>query len=173
TGAPGQVVHLSNLCTEITEVTTDAETAVCNLGSINLARHLGAGPDGAPVVDWQKLRETVRTAVPFLDRVIDLTFYPSQEAAASNPRWRPVGLGVMGLQDVFFALRLPFDSAAARELTARISEDIDLTARELSADLAADHGPHPEFDRTRAAAGRFQPDLWDAQVTQHERWAAL
>ena len=116
TGTPGQVVHLSNLCTEITEVTTDAETAVCNLGSVNLARHLAAGPDGRPQIDWDKLRRTVRTAVPFLDRVIDLTFYPSEQAAASNPRWRPVGLGVMGLQDVFFALRLAFDSAQAREL---------------------------------------------------------
>jgi ribonucleoside-diphosphate reductase alpha chain len=169
----GRVVHLSNLCTEITEVTSDDETAVCNLGSINLARHLTAGPDGTPAVDWQKLRETVRTAVPFLDRVIDLTFYPSQEAAASNPRWRPVGLGVMGLQDVFFTLRLPFDSAAARELSTRVSEEIYLTALEASAGLAAASGPHPEFARTRAAAGRLQPDLWGAEVTQHERWAAL
>ena len=169
----GRVVHLSNLCTEITEVTSDEETAVCNLGSINLARHLAAGQDGTPAVDWRKLRETVRTAVPFLDRVIDLTFYPSQEAAASNPRWRPVGLGVMGLQDVFFALRLPFDSAAARALSTRISEEIYLTALEASAGLAAESGPHPEFARTRAAAGRLQPDLWGAEVTQHERWAAL
>jgi len=169
----GNVVHLSNLCTEITEVTTDAETAVCNLGSVNLARHLTAGADGASRVDWDKLRATVRTAVPFLDRVIDLTFYPSEQAAASNPRWRPVGLGVMGLQDVFFALRLPFDSDAARELSARIAEDIYLTALEASADLAAKHGPHPEFARTRAAAGQLQPDLWGAEVTQPERWAAL
>jgi ribonucleoside-diphosphate reductase alpha chain len=169
----GRVVHLSNLCTEITEVTSDNETAVCNLGSINLARHLTAGQDGTPAVDWCKLRATVRTAVPLLDRVIDLTFYPSQEAAASNPRWRPVGLGVMGLQDVFFALRLPFDSAAARELSTRISEEIYLTALEASADLAAESGPHPEFARTRTAAGRLQPDLWGAEVTQHERWAAL
>jgi ribonucleoside-diphosphate reductase alpha chain len=169
----GNVVHLSNLCTEITEVTTDAETAVCNLGSINLGRHLTAGSGGTPAVDWEKLRDTVRTAVPFLDRVIDLTFYPSGEAAASNPRWRPVGLGVMGLQDVFFALRLPFDSAAARELSARISEEIYLTALEVSADLAAESGAHPEFARTRAAAGQFQPDLWGAEVTQHERWTAL
>jgi ribonucleoside-diphosphate reductase alpha chain len=169
----GRVVHLSNLCTEITEVTSDDETAVCNLGSINLARHLTAGQDGTPAVDWPKLRETVRTAVPFLDRVIDLTFYPSREAAASNPRWRPVGLGVMGLQDVFFALRLPFDSAAARELSTRVSEEIYLTALEASASLAAASGAHPEFARTRAAAGRLQPDLWGAEVTQHERWAAL
>jgi ribonucleoside-diphosphate reductase alpha chain len=173
TGASGRVVHLSNLCTEITEVTSDTETAVCNLGSVNLARHLTTGPNGMPAVDWAQLRETVRIAVPFLDRVIDLTFYPSQEAAASNPRWRPVGLGVMGLQDVFFALRLPFDSAAARELSARISEEIYLTALEVSAELAVDCGPHPEFAQTRAAAGQLQPDLWGASMTQHERWAAL
>jgi ribonucleoside-diphosphate reductase alpha chain len=173
TAESGNVVHLSNLCTEITEVTTDTETAVCNLGSVNLARHLAVGQDGTPAVDWPKLRETVRTAVPFLDRVIDLTLYPSGQAAASNPRWRPVGLGVMGLQDVFFALRLPFDSAAARELSTRISEEIYLTALEVSADLAAEHGPHPEYERTRAFAGQLQPDLWDAGVTQHERWAEL
>ncbi|MGH3187918.1 MAG: ribonucleoside-diphosphate reductase subunit alpha [Streptosporangiaceae bacterium] len=172
TALPGQVVHLSNLCTEITEVTTDAETAVCNLGSINLARHLTAGESG-PRVDWEKLRSTVRMAVPFLDRVIDLTFYPSQQAAASNPRWRPVGLGVMGLQDVFFALRLSFDSPEARELSARIAEEIYLTALEASADLAAEHGAHPAFPRTRAAAGELQPDLWGVTGTQAPRWKAL
>jgi ribonucleoside-diphosphate reductase alpha chain len=169
----GNVVHLSNLCTEITEVTTDTETAVCNLGSVNLARHLAAGPDGRAQVDWDKLRDTVRTAVPFLDRVIDLTFYPSRPAAASNPRWRPVGLGVMGLQDVFFALRLPFDSAGARELSARIAEEVYLTALEASADLAAQDGPHPAFGQTRAAAGQLQPDLWGVAGTQAARWKAL
>jgi ribonucleoside-diphosphate reductase alpha chain len=170
TGAAGNVVHLSNLCTEITEVSTDAETAVCNLGSINLAQHLtDAGGD----VDWAKLRETVRTAVPFLDRVIDLGYYPSPQAAASNPRWRPIGLGIMGLQDVFFALRLPFDSDRARELSARISEEIYLTALEASADLAERHGPHPAFDQTRAAAGQLQHDLWGVTGTQADRWAAL
>jgi ribonucleoside-diphosphate reductase alpha chain len=172
-GQPGSVVHLSNLCTEITEVTTDAETAVCNLGSVNLARHLTAGPGGTPQVDWGKLRDTVRTAVPFLDRVIDLTFYPSQQAAASNPRWRPVGLGVMGLQDVFFALRLPFDSPGACELSARIAEEIYLTALETSADLAQRHGAHPAFGQTRAAAGQLQPDLWGVTGIQAARWKAL
>ena len=109
TGEPGNVVHLSNLCTELVAVSSDAETAVCNLGSINLAVHLAGGD-----LDWGKPRATVKTAVVFLDRVIDLTFYPTDEARAGNPRWRPVGLGVMGLQDVFFARRLPFDSVAAR-----------------------------------------------------------
>ncbi|MGH3408128.1 MAG: ribonucleoside-diphosphate reductase subunit alpha, partial [Streptosporangiaceae bacterium] len=167
-GAAGAVVHLSNLCTEIIEVTSDAETAVCNLGSVNLARHL-AGDD----LDWEQLRATVRTAVPFLDRVIDLGYYPTEQAAASNQRWRPVGLGVMGLQDVFFALRLPFDSAGARELSASIAEEIYLTALEVSADLAGQHGAHPAFGETRAAAGRLQPDLWGVAGSQAERWAAL
>jgi len=171
-GQPGSVVHLSNLCTEITEVTTDAETAVCNLGSINLAKHLTEGKGGRQL-DWAKLRDTVRTAVPFLDRVIDRTFYPSEQAAASNPGWRPIGLGVMGLQDVFFALRLPFDSAAASELSARISEEIYLTALEASADLAEEHGSHPAFSRTRAARGDLQPDLWDVEVTEQARWSTL
>jgi ribonucleoside-diphosphate reductase alpha chain len=168
-GAPaGPVVHLSNLCTEIIEVSSDAETAVCNLGSINLAQHLT--PTG---VDWDKLRETVRTAVPLLDRVIDINYYPSEESAASNPRWRPVGLGLMGLQDAFFALRLPFDSDEARELSTRVQEEIYLTALEVSSELARRHGAHPAFDQTRAAAGVLQPDHWAAEPSQPERWAAV
>src|SRR5258708_16735587 len=160
TDADGNVAHLSNLCTEIIEVTSDAETAVCNLGSVNLAGHLSAGPDDRPVIDWAKLQQTVRMAVPFLDRVIDIGYYPSPQAAASNPRWRPVGLGVMGLQDVFFALRLPFDSPGARELSARIAEEIYLTALEASADLAERHGPHQAVEQTRAAPGLLEHDLW-------------
>jgi ribonucleoside-diphosphate reductase alpha chain len=111
--------------------------------------------------------------VPFLDRVIDLTFYPAEQAAASNPRWRPVGLGVMGLQDVFFALRLPFDSPAARELSTAIAEEIYLTALETSADLAAARGPHPAWPQTRAANGQLQPDLWGVTGSQAKRWTAL
>ena len=168
TGMPGNTVHLSNLCTEIVEVSSDSETAVCNLGSVNLAAHLG--PDG---LDWAKLRATVRTAVTFLDRVIDINYYPTRSAAASNPRWRPVGLGVMGLQDVFFALRLPFDSPAARELSTRVAEEMYLSALETSADLAEQFGPHPAFAQTRAASGELQPDLWGASVSQTERWSAV
>ncbi|WP_442934171.1 ribonucleoside-diphosphate reductase subunit alpha [Micromonospora sp. CPCC 205539] len=168
TAEPGNVVHLSNLCTEIIEVSSDAETAVCNLGSVNLAAHLT--DDG---VDWERLRATVRTAVTFLDRVIDINYYPTEQAAASNPRWRPVGLGLMGLQDAFFALRLPFDSPAARELSTRVSEELYLTALETSADLARRFGAHPAYGETRAARGQLQPDLWGVEGTQTARWAAL
>lgn len=124
-------------------------------------------------MDWDRLRETVRTAVTYLDRVIDINYYPSAESAASNPRWRPVGLGVMGLQDVFFALRLPFDSDAACELSTRIAEEIYLSALERSAELAAEHGPHPAYHHTREARGELQPDLWGVVPTQAERWEAL
>jgi ribonucleoside-diphosphate reductase alpha chain len=175
TADPRNVVHLSNLCTEILEVTTDDETAVCNLGSVNLAAHVERDGDGALLggIDWEKLRATVRTAVTFLDRVIDVNYYPSEQAARSNPRWRPVGLGVMGLQDVFFTLGLPFDSPEARELSTRIAEEVYLTALETSAALAASAGAHPAYAETRAARGDLQPDLWDVVPTQTGRWAAL
>ena len=155
TGLPQNVVHLSNLCTEITEVTSLKETAVCNLGSINLARHTDDG-----VFDFDKLAATVRRAVPFLDRVIDINYYPTGTAAASNRRWRPVGLGLMGLQDVFFQMKIAFDSAAARELSARIQEEIYFHALTASCELAEIFGPHPAFPETRAAQGDLQFDAW-------------
>ncbi|WP_028182633.1 ribonucleoside-diphosphate reductase subunit alpha [Salinispora arenicola] len=168
TGQPANTIHLSNLCTEILEVNNDTETAVCNLGSVNLGAHVTV--DG---VDWEKLRATVRTAVVFLDRVIDINYYPAEQAAASNPRWRPVGLGLMGLQDAFFTLRLPFDSAEASELSTRVQEEIFLTALETSAGLAERFGPHPAYAETRAAQGDLHPDLWGATPTQTRRWAGL
>ncbi|MFI6707936.1 ribonucleoside-diphosphate reductase subunit alpha [Nonomuraea sp. NPDC050478] len=167
TARPENVIHLSNLCTEILEVTSDAETAVCNLGSVNLAAHL----DGRDGLDWERLRATVRTAVRFLDRTIDLGFYPTPEAGAANRRWRPIGLGVMGLADVFFALRLPFDSPRALELSTRIAEEIALAAYDTSADLAAERGRHPSYDDTRAAAGVLHPDHYAAAGSP--RWDAL
>ncbi|MCX5050932.1 MULTISPECIES: ribonucleoside-diphosphate reductase subunit alpha [unclassified Streptomyces] len=168
TAEPGHVVHSSNLCTEILEVTDDGETAVCNLGSVNLAAFV-AGQD----IDWERLDETVRTAVTFLDRVVDINFYPTEQAGRSNARWRPVGLGAMGLQDVFFKLRLPFDSPEARRLSTRIAERIMLAAYEASADLAERNGPVPAWEKTRTARGVLHPDHYDTQHAWPERWAAL
>jgi ribonucleoside-diphosphate reductase alpha chain len=168
TAKPANVIHLSNLCTEITEVSSRQETAVCNLGSINLAKHVNAAG-----FDFDKLGETVRTAVKFLDRVIDINFYPIGAAADSNHKWRPVGLGVMGLQDVFFALRLPFDSTAAREISRRIQEEIYFHALDTSCALAAEFGSHPAFADTRAAEGEFQFDHWGVVPQDPERWNAL
>ncbi|MET9104884.1 ribonucleoside-diphosphate reductase subunit alpha [Streptomyces antibioticus] len=170
TAEPGHVIHSSNLCTEILEVTDDGETAVCNLGSVNL----GAFVDqAAGALDWERLDEAVRTAVTFLDRVVDINFYPTEQAGRSNARWRPVGLGAMGLQDVFFKLRLPFDSAEARELSTRIAERIMLAAYEASADLAERNGPLPAWEKTRTARGVLHPDHYGVTFTWPERWAAL
>jgi len=173
TGTPGNVVHLSNLCTEITEVTSKDQTAVCNLGSINLARHIGTDGNGRPAFDFEKLANTVRIAVPMLDRVIDINFYPIAQAASSNAKWRPVGLGIMGLQDVFFQLRLAFDSAEAQALSTRIQEEIYYHALVASCDLAEANGPHETFADTRLAQGHFQFDLWNVTPPDTKRWDAL
>ena len=168
TATPGHTVHLSNLCTEILEVTGPGETAVCNLGSINLARHVD--PRG---FDFDKLGYTVSAAIRQLDRVIDLNFYPIGSARASNLRWRPVGLGVMGLQDVFFRLRLAFDSHAAQELSNHIAETIYFHALRTSMELARELGPHESFPETRAARGELQFDAWGVTPSPGHAWEEL
>ncbi|OOG48757.1 ribonucleoside-diphosphate reductase subunit alpha [Rhodanobacter sp. C01] len=169
TAHPDNVIHLSNLCTEILEVSSATETAVCNLGSINLARHVSDG-----VFDFEQLASTVRTAVRQLNRVIDLNFYPIDTARTANMKWRPVGLGVMGLQDVFFKLRLPFDSTEALALSTRIAEEIYFHALSMSAELAAVEGAHPGFAESRAANGELQFDYWPNATPQDSaRWDAL
>jgi ribonucleoside-diphosphate reductase alpha chain len=168
TGMPQNVIHLSNLCTEILEVTSQPETAVCNLGSLNLGHFVA---DGA--FDFERLGHVVRTAVRYLDRVIDINYYPTDAARASNERWRPVGLGVMGLQDVFFQMRLPFDSPEAIALSARIQEEIYFWALTTSNELAEEKGPHASYAETRASRGDLQFDLWGIAPSQPERWEAL
>ncbi len=186
------VIHLSNLCTEILEVTSDNETAVCNLGSLNLSRYIRRNADtlvrnegeartentekkrAVPVsFDFEKLRSNVRLAVRQLDRVIDLNYYAIPSTADSNSRWRNIGLGLMGLQDVFFAIKLPFDSEEARNLSAKIQEEIYFAALDASCELAIAKGAHPSFPETRAAQGVLQFDLWGVTPEDTERWDAL
>ena len=172
TALPGRVVHLSNLCTEILEVTSASETAVCNLGSINLSRHVKA--DGARFeIDWEALARTVRIAIRQLDQVIDLNYYAIPSAGTSNARWRPVGLGLMGLQDLFFQMRVPFDAPEAREVSRRISEEIYFHALSASVELAIAKGPHPAFSETRTARGELQFDAWNVVPTDIARWDTL
>lgn len=169
TGAPGNYIHLSNLCTEILEVTSDKETAVCNLGSVNLGNHVG--PDGQ--FDFAKLARTVDVAVKYLDRVVDINFYPIGTASDSNNRWRPVGLGAMGLQDALFKMNLAFDSAEALKLSNRIQEEIYYNALKTSCALAEKYGPHTAFNETKAAQGILQFDLWNVVPEDMERWEKL
>lgn len=173
TARPDHVVHLSNLCTEILEVTSQGESAVCNLGSVNLARHLLRDEQGALRFDFDKLAITVRTAIRQLDRVIDLNLYPIPSAQASNQRWRPIGLGLMGLQDVFFQLRLPFDSEEARTLSKQISEQMYFHALRASCELAKERGRHPAFADTRTAQGVLQFDAWGVLPEHPARWNEL
>ena len=168
TALPGAVVHLSNLCTEIIEVTSQDETAVCNLGSINLARYVRDGG-----FDFGLLASNVRLALRQLDRVIDINYYAIPTAAASNARWRPVGLGVMGLQDLFFQLRLPFDSPDALALSTKIQEEVYYHALSASCELAEKLGAHPAFSETRAARGELQFDSWGVVPSDADRWDAL
>ena len=135
------VVHSSNLCTEITLNTSDDEVAVCNLGSINLANHIGERG-----LDRARLERTIRTAMRMLDNVIDINFYTIPEARRSNLRHRPVGLGIMGFQDALQALRLPIASDAAVRFADESMEVISFHAISASVDLAAERGRYPSFD---------------------------
>ena len=173
TALPGRTVHLSNLCTEIIEVSSNDETAVCNLGSIQLGKHMRRDASGALGFDFTKLAETVRVAVRQLDRVIDRNLYPIETAKTSNLRWRPVGLGVMGLQDVFFQLRLPFDAPEARAISKKIAEEIYFHALSTSVELAVELGAHPSFAETRAARGELQFEAWGVEPEDTARWNAL
>ena len=163
------VIHLSNLCTEILEVTSKNETAVCNLGSINLSNHFHPQTK----VNWEKLQNTVEKAVLFLDRVIDINFYPVKTASSSNKKWRPVGLGLMGLQDLFFQLNIPFDSEEALQLSRRIQEEIYYHALNTSCTISEQQGPHPAFEDTRASQGILQFDLWNVKPAAKDRWDNL
>lgn len=155
TAVAGNVIRSSNLCTEILEVANTEEVAVCNLGSINV----GAFVTAQQTFDFEKLREVVDRAVTFLDRVVDINYYPIPESSRSNMKWRPIGLGLMGLQDAFFKMRLPFDSQAAAKLSARISEEIYYQAIMTSMRLARELGSFPAFKDSRYPDGKLQVQL--------------
>ncbi|OZM72333.1 ribonucleoside-diphosphate reductase subunit alpha [Amycolatopsis antarctica] len=135
------VVHSSNLCTEITLNTDAEEVAVCNLGSVNLLKHVT--PDG---LDTERLERTVGTAVRMLDNVIDINFYTIPEASRSNLRHRPVGLGLMGFQDALFELGLPLSSDAAVTFADTSMEHISYYAITASSALAAERGRYESFE---------------------------
>ena len=164
------IIHLSNLCTEILEVTSDRETAVCNLGSINISNYYD---EQKKDIDWKKLAGNVQIAMKFLDKVVDVNFYPIGTAKRSNKAWRPVGLGLMGLQDLLFKMEIPFASEKARELTRKIHEEIYYHALSSSCDLAEKYSPHEKFSETRAAQGDLQFDLWNITPPDIKRWNKL
>lgn len=153
------VVHSSNLCTEITLNTSADEIAVCNIGSVNLARHL----DEQGNIDHVKLRKTVHTAMRMLDNVIDINLYSVEKARNSNLRHRPVGIGMMGYQSALYKLRLPFDSDGALEFADASSEALCYYAYEASALLAAERGRYSSY----------KGSLWDQGVMPMDSIALL
>jgi ribonucleoside-diphosphate reductase alpha chain len=147
------VVHSSNLCTEITLNTSKEETAVCNIGSINLPRHINAG-----TFDWTLLEETVKVATRMLDNVIDIGFYPVKEAQVSNFRHRPIGLGIMGTQDLFFELDMNFDSPESVDFSDQLMEFVSWHAIMTSANLAKEKGAYESFKGSKWDRGLFPID---------------
>ncbi len=147
------VVHSSNLCTEITLNTSDTETAVCNLGSVNLQQHLKDSETGK-VLDHAKLQRTITTAMRMLDNVIDINYYAVKKARDSNLRHRPVGLGLMGFQDSLYELRIPYASQAAIEFADQSMEAISYYAYWASSELARERGTYSSY----------RGSLWDQGI---------
>ncbi|MEC7802287.1 MAG: ribonucleoside-diphosphate reductase subunit alpha [Verrucomicrobiota bacterium] len=151
------VIHSSNLCTEITLNTGEDETAVCNLGSVVLDSHLTS--DGK--IDHEKLRDTIQIAVRALDNVIDVNFYPTDAAKTSNMRHRPIGLGVMGLQNALFVRNIPFTSEDAVEFNDEFMEAICYYAYEASSDLANERGTYSTYQGSKWDRGLLPQDTID------------
>ncbi len=162
-------IKSSNLCTEIMEYTSDDEVAVCNLASLALPKFVING-----VFDHQKLYEVTYVVTKNLNKVIDINYYPVEEARNSNMRHRPIGLGVQGLADTFMELRMPFESEEARLLNRDIFETIYFAAMTASKDLSKVHGPYESFKGSPVSKGIFQFDMWGVQPeTGRWDWSAL
>lgn len=150
------VVHSSNLCTEITLNTSEDEIAVCNLGSINLGRHIIDGK-----LDVKLIEKTVRTAIRMLDNVIDINFYPTKEARNSNLKHRPIGFGLMGFQDALYKLDINFDSKNAIEFADKSMEIISYYAILTSSELAKERGAYESYKGSKWDRGIFPVDTLD------------
>ena len=155
------VVHSSNLCTEITLNTNKDEIAVCNLGSVNLPRHIDENG-----LNLEKLQQTVRTAVRMLDNVININYYSVPQAEASNMRHRPIGLGLMGFQDALYKKHLAYGSDDAVEFADRSMEAISYYAIAASSELAAERGSYSSYEGSLWSQGIFPLDSLDKLIDE-------
>ena len=160
------VVHSSNLCTEILLNTSAEETAVCNLGSVNLTAHIKDGE-----LDEELIASTVRTAIRMLDNVIDINYYPTLEARTANMRHRPVGMGVMAFQDALYKLRIPYSSEAAVAFADRSMEMISYYAILTSSELAAERGTYESYEGSKWSRGLLPIDT--IELLEQERGGSL
>ena len=150
-------IKSSNLCTEIMEVSSPDETAVCNLASLSLPAFVSS----PGVFDFAKLHEVAQVVTRNLNRVIDRNYYPTEPARKSNLRHRPIALGVQGLADVFMMMGIPFDSQMARDLNEQIFEVMYCGALTASCQLAREEGPYETYEGSPASQGILQFDFWD------------
>ncbi|MCY7349781.1 MAG: ribonucleoside-diphosphate reductase subunit alpha [Cytophagaceae bacterium] len=162
-------IKSSNLCTEIIEYTSADEIAVCNLASLALPKYIEKNERGFLAFNHEKLAEVTKTATKNLNKIIDLNYYPVEEARRSNMRHRPIGLGVQGLADAFVLLRMPFESDEARQLNKDIFETIYFAAMTASMELAKKHGAYETFKGSPLSQGKFQFDLWGVKP-ESGRW---
>jgi ribonucleoside-diphosphate reductase alpha chain len=161
-------IKSSNLCTEIMQYTSEKEIAVCNLASIALPMFVKDG-----VFDHKKLYDVTYQVTRNLNRIIDLNYYPVEEARYSNMKNRPIGIGVQGLADTFFKMRLAFDSSEARQVNKEVFETIYYAAVSASCDLAKEHGAYESYEGSPISQGILQPDMWGVRPTDRWDWTTL
>lgn len=164
------VVKSSNLCAEIVEVSTENETAVCNLASICLSKFVKVQKKE---FDFKKLEKVVRIATKNLNNVIDRTFYPTEKCKTSNSKHRPIGIGVQGLADVFYQLEMPFDSENALKLDRDIFETMYFAFLSESMELAKIQGPYESFKGSPTSEGILQFDMWGVVPSDRYDWKQL
>ena len=163
-------IKSSNLCTEIVEYTSPDEVAVCNLASISLARF---ADKSTRKFDFEKLYDIAYIITKNLNRVIDLNYYPVQEAKNSNLRHRPIGIGVQGLADAFMKMKISFESEEAMKTNEKIFETIYYAALRASNDLAKVDGPYKTFEGSPASKGILQFDMWGKTASDSYDWNGL
>ena len=188
------VVHSSNLCTEILLHTKASEyksgvkiktgeTAVCNLGSVNIRNHIKEASDSKKEIDWENLAKTIRTSIRMLDNVVDINFYPTEEASNSNLRHRPIGLGMMGVHDAMHILNISFDSDEAVQFNDKLFEFYSYHAISASNELAKERGSYGSFDGSLWSKGILPIDTFKSlmeyrnqdvsNISQTQDWKSL
>jgi ribonucleoside-diphosphate reductase alpha chain/ribonucleoside-diphosphate reductase subunit M1 len=165
-------IKSSNLCTEIVEYTAPDEIAVCNLASINLTAHVEGSGDAA-TFDFAKLKRTAYVVTKNLNKVIDVNYYPVEEAKSSNLKHRPIGIGVQGMADALVKLRHPYESDDAKRINKDVFETIYFGAMEASIDLAQELGPYASYEGSPTSQGLFQFDLWNVKPSDRWDWEGL
>jgi ribonucleoside-diphosphate reductase alpha chain len=162
-------IKSSNLCTEIMEYTSPDEVAVCNLASLSLPKYVNEDK----TFNFEKLHEVTRVVTKNLNKIIDVNYYPVKEAENSNFRHRPIGLGVQGLADAFMMMRMPFDSAEAKQMNKDIFETIYHAAVTESNAIAQVEGAYSTFEGSPASQGILQFDMWDVKPSNRYDWDGL